>query len=389
MINFTKQIVSIPSLPGKEAEVAAAIQKEMINLGYDKVWTDTAGNVIGKINGGDGPSIILNGHIDHVDPGALKDWPYPPFSGEIVNGELWGRASVDMKGPVACMIYATSLFKQLGITPPGNIFMTAVVMEEVGGIGTQHLVSHLKAQAAICGEPSNNILRRGHRGRVELSIQFKGRSAHASTPHLGENPHYLAASFLKQLSTLTMAQDDVLGFSTVVPTLYSTDQSSANVIPGQINLTLDWRNVASETPSDILTKIQGLMDHCLIEDSVKLTAPPVVKIATDEVRTYTGMQEEYPSLFPPFLLSEDNPYVQAAQTALINTLGQNTGNDIWRFATDGGHLMAAGIPTIGFGPGNDALPHTNQERINLAQMEDAMVGYVGLTLALAEAAKRN
>ena len=63
------------------------------------------------------------------------------------------------------------------------------------------------------------------------------------------------------------------------------------------------------------------------------------------------------------------------------------GVDVWRFATDGGHLMAAGIPTIGFGPGDDALPHTNQERISLAQMEEALVAYVPLILSLAEAAK--
>ena len=51
--------------------------------------------------------------------------------------------------------------------------------------------------------------------------------------------------------------------------------------------------------------------------------------------------------------------------------------------------MAAGIPTVGFGPGDDTLPHTNQERISLAQMEEAVVGYVALMLALAEAAERN
>ena len=83
-------------------------------------------------------------------------------------------------------------------------------------------------------------------------------------------------------------------------------------------------------------------------------------------------------------MPEDSPFVQVSYAALVKTLGRAEGVDIWRFATDGGHLMAAGIPTIGFGPGDDTLPHTNQERISLLQMEEAVGGYVALILALAD-----
>lgn len=383
MIDFTQQIVSIPSMPGQEGEVAQVISNEMNELGYDEVWIDEAGNIIGKINGGDGPVIILNGHMDHVDAGPADGWPYPPFEGRIVDGELWGRASADMKGPVACMMYAAGLFKQLGLTPPGDVFMTVAVMEELGGIGTQHLVSHLKAQAAICGEPSNNTLRRGHRGRIELVVKFEGRSAHASVPHLGVNPHYAVASFLSALPSLSLAFDETLGSSTVAPTLYSTDQISPNVIPGQVYLTLDWRNVPGESPEEIVTKIQELLDACLAEGSSKAT----VTVTTDEFITYTGKVDVLSSIFPSYILAADDPFVKAAHAALINVLNRDDGVDVWRFATDGGHLMAAGIPTIGFGPGDDTLPHTNQERISVAQMEEALVAYVSLILALAEAAK--
>jgi acetylornithine deacetylase/succinyl-diaminopimelate desuccinylase-like protein len=86
-------------------------------------------------------------------------------------------------------------------------------------------------------------------------------------------------------------------------------------------------------------------------------------------------------------LPENDKFLQAAQAALVNALGRNDQIDVWRFATDGGHLMAAGIPTIGFGPGNERLAHTNQERISLIQMKEAVVGYIALILALTEAAK--
>jgi acetylornithine deacetylase/succinyl-diaminopimelate desuccinylase-like protein len=99
------------------------------------------------------------------------------------------------------------------------------------------------------------------------------------------------------------------------------------------------------------------------------------------------MAETFPSIFPSFLLPEDHPLLQAGQKALSEALGRDDGIDIWRFATDGGHLMAAGIPTVGFGPGDERLAHTNQERINLAQMNEAVVAYAALVLALAEGSK--
>ena len=290
-----------------------------------------------------------------------------------------------MKGPVACMIYAVSLFKQLDLTPPGNILMTVPVMEEVGGVGTHHLTAHLGGDVAICGEPSRNILRRGHRGRVGLQITFKGRPAHASAPHLGVNPHYSAAAFFSLLPTLEMAQQDGVGTSSVVPTLYVTDQTSPNVIPGEVQLTLDWRNVPSESPEEIVAKTQALLDRCQAEKKSD-SSETIVEITSFEFTTYTGMITSLPDIFPSFLLAEDDPLVQAAQTTLVEVLGRDEGVDIWRFATDGGHLMAAGIPTVGFGPGDERLAHTNQERMSLAQMEEAIVAYAALILTLAEAA---
>jgi acetylornithine deacetylase/succinyl-diaminopimelate desuccinylase-like protein len=285
------------------------------------------------------------------------------------------------------MMYAASLFKQLGLTPPGDVLMTVAVMEEIGGLGTQYLASQLEADVAICGEPSRNTLRRGHRGRVGLIVTFKGRSAHASMPHLAVNPHYGAAAFLSRLPTLLMAQDEALGAATVAPTLYATDQISANVTPGEVYLTLDWRSVPTEPAEQIVAKVQNLLDNCLAAEELG-DIQARVEVAATELTTYTGMVKTFPAVFPSFLLSVDNPFIQAARTTLVEVLGRDDSVDIWAFATDGGHLMAAGIPTIGFGPGDERLAHTNQERISLAQMSEALMSYTALILALAETAKR-
>jgi acetylornithine deacetylase/succinyl-diaminopimelate desuccinylase-like protein len=204
---------------------------------------------------------------------------------------------------------------------------------------------------------------------------------------LGINPHFNAALFLQSLHTLALGQDNALGPATVAPTLYRTDQVSPNVIPGQVNLTLDWRNVPHESPEEIVNKTQALLDACTADETVDPNTRAVAMVSRKEYTTYTGMVEMFPSIFPSYLLPENDRFVQAAHGALVEALGRDDGVQIWHFATDGGHLMQAGIPTVGFGPGNEKLAHTNQERISLAQMQEALVGYVALILALANAAQ--
>ena len=385
LIDFTQRLVAMPSLSGDEGNVAALIVDELKRLDYDDVWTDEVGNVIGKIKGSGGPSILLNGHMDVVDPGPAEGWPYHPYSGQIVAGELWGRGSVDMKGPVAAMVYAAAQFKQFGLKPPGDLFMTVAVMEEIGGLGTQFMVGELNADAAIVGEPSRNELRLGHRGRIEVQIRFRGRSAHASAPDLAVNPHYSVAEFLQRLPDLNLGEDPVLGKSTIAPTLYRTDQVSANVIPSEVILFLDWRNVPAETTDVAVEKLNRLVENCVAAGCVDVNFKPEVSVTCEDLTTYTGAVKNFASVFPAFSTAPENPLAVAAQAAITAAAGGTRSYDVWQFATDGGHLMAAGIPTVGFGPGNDRLAHTNQERIGIADLKDATATYAPLVQALAVA----
>jgi putative selenium metabolism hydrolase len=283
LIAFAQKLVQTPSMPGEEGQVAHLIQQKMQTLGYDEVSTDAYGTVIGRLKGGSGPSLMLNSHMDHVDPGDPSGWPHPPFSGHLVDGHLWGRASVDMKGPLACMVYTPAILKSLNIAPPGDLYVTTAVMEEVGGIGTSYLAQHLHSDCAIVGEPSKNTLRLGHRGRVEIQIVITGKAIHASIPQAGLNPHYILADFLRVLPNLPMVSHPRFGSSTFAPTLLHSDQNSANVTPGQLTLTLDWRNIPSESPDAILAKLNSLLQTCLPPQ-----ASGEARLASHHFTTYTG-----------------------------------------------------------------------------------------------------
>lgn len=386
LIDFTRRIVATPSLSGEEGDVASLIVAELKKLKFDEVWTDEVGNVIGKIKGGKGSSMLLNGHMDVVDPGPHDSWPHPPYSGEVVAGELWGRGSVDMKGPVAAMIYAVAQFKQLGIQPPGDVLMTVAVMEEICGLGSQFMANSITADAAIIGEPCNNQLRLGHRGRLEIQVRFFGRSAHASAPHLAVNPHFAAANFLNRLGELRLDEDDVLGQSTIAPTLYQTDQVSSNVIPSEVVVFLDWRNVPSETTAIALRRLENLIAAIAKESSTEHSiAPPAVSVTSHPRLTYTGVLRDFEAIFPPFATTPNHVLAEAAARVISASTGKPAAADVWKFATDGGHWSAAEMPCIGFGPGNDSLAHTNQERISVDELCVAAATYAPLVCELAKA----
>lgn len=374
LIAFAQRLVQTPSLSGREGDAAALIESEMARLGYDEVWVDEVGNVIGRIAGGDGPSLMLNGHMDHVDSGDPARWPYPPFGAEIHDGALWGRGVADMKGALAAMVYAGGVIKKLGIPPGGDLYVTAVVQEEVGGLGTRHLARSLPVARAVVGEASSNHLRRGHRGRVELVAHFEGRSVHASMPDLGINPHFSMARFLTKLPSLHMAADPAYGTSTVAPTRVVSEPESANVTPGALRLVLDWRNIPGEGPGEILAKLEALMAR-----SLESGRQGRIEIATKELISYTGFQMSYSDTFPSFTTAVDHPWLVEAQDILATALGREVKVGTWPFATDGGHMAAAGATVLGFGPGEDRLVHTVEERLPLNELVESVVGYAALS----------
>lgn len=375
LVAFAQRLVQTPSLPGHEEEVAALIQAEMERLGYDRVWADRAGNVIGRIAGGDGPSLMLNGHMDHVDAGDPAHWRHPPFGGEIHDGALWGRGAADMKAALAAMVYAGGLVKALGATPAADLYVSAVVQEEVGGLGARTLARDLPVARAVVGEASGNHLRRGHRGRVEIIVQFEGRSVHASMPDLGINPHFSMARFLSALRTLAMTTEAAYGASSVAPTRVVSEPQSANITPSLLRLLLDWRNVPRERPAEIVAKLEGLLASCL-----EPGCQAKIEIVTKELVSYTGLSVAYPDTFPSFTTPADHPWLTEARTALQQILDRPVEIDIWPFATDGGHFAEAGLTVLGFGPGDARVLHTVEERLSLEELVASVAGYVALSL---------
>jgi putative selenium metabolism hydrolase len=371
-IDLLQQMIRTPSLPGEEGEMARLVAAEMRDLDYDEVRVDEVGNVLGRIRGrGDAPDLMFNTHLDHVDVGDPAGWPHPPFGGEIHDDRVWGRGAVDIKGPMAAQILGVARLLE-GDRPPGDVWVTAVVQEEIGGVGARHLAETLSTPIVVVGEPSRNALRRGHRGRTELVVHCVGRSVHASVPEKGINPLYSLGLFLEGLGNLEMPVDVDLGPSTVAPTLLRTDQTSANVVPGEVWQTCDWRNIPGQSGEDVRSVLETLARQVLADPRAPADAEITVTIPEVDRRTYTGLQRLIPGAHPAYILPADHPAVASAESICSEVLKVEQQAGIWQFATDGGHYAAAGMVPIGFGPGNEFLAHTVDEHIEIPALEEAM-----------------
>ncbi|MGM0669811.1 MAG: M20/M25/M40 family metallo-hydrolase, partial [Gemmatimonadota bacterium] len=210
---FAQDLIRIPSPSGEEGEVAARVMGEMESLGYDDARIDGMGNVIGLIRGtGQGPSVMLNCHMDVVAEGDPDQWEHPPFDGVVEGGFLHGRGAMDIKGPLAIQTHAAASLR--GMTS-GDIIVAHTVFEERGGWGMEELMrsGEVSPDVVIIGEATRGDVTTGHRGRAEVEVVVRGLAGHASAPERARNALDLVPQVLAGVRRLASRQpsDPVLG----------------------------------------------------------------------------------------------------------------------------------------------------------------------------------
>jgi acetylornithine deacetylase len=161
-------------------------------------------NLIGHFKGaGGGRSLILNGHIDTMPYGEKDLWEHNPFLGEVVDGEIYGLGSTDMKGGLAASLLAIDLIRKAGIKLQGDIIFESVIDEEGGGNGTLACVQKgYKADGAVVCEPTDNNLQIGHMGFVFYRIKVQGKALHSSRKWEGVNAIEKAIKLIEALNEL-------------------------------------------------------------------------------------------------------------------------------------------------------------------------------------------
>ncbi len=376
MIQFLRRLVQTPSLSTQEGAVAALIAEEMKRLGFPDVRIDPMGNVIARLGTGERPILLFDAHMDTVDAGDPAAWRHDPYSGAIEDEVLYGRGAADMKGAIAAMVYGAKQLLEQGLPRRGTLVLAMVVQEEpCEGLAIREVIEEQGIQPDFCllGEPTNLGLARGHRGRLEACITLRGRSCHASMPEDGENAIYGAARVIVGIELLAqqLNSDSLLGRGSIAVTEISSEAESRNAVPHRCVLYVDRRLTSDETEAKALTELRRTITREGVD----------AEVAVSEYRatSYAGYPCQARQYHPSWLLPENDPFLMRCAQALEGALGSRPRTLCWQFSTDGVYTAGmAGIPTVGFGPGEERHAHTVDERVRLADVVAAARGYAAI-----------
>lgn len=374
IIQFLRELCAIPSMDSQIGPVGERAQEEMRKLGFDDVWFDSMGNTVGRI--GDGSRILLyDSHIDTVGIGNPEEWEWDPFVGKIDNGRFYARGACDEKGSTPPMIYGLKIARDLGLLDGWTAYYFGNMEEWCDGIAPHALVEHegVRPDYVVIGEPTKMQVYRGHKGRVEIEVISRGRSAHAASNHLGDNAIYKVLPLIEGVSKLEphLGDDPFLGHGKITVSDMKVSTPSINAVPDLARVYIDRRITFGESAEDAVAQVRALVDQALL-DSGDITVE-MMKYAEP---SYTGFVFPVDKYFPAWALDEDHPLVQAGLQAsrLIGLPEHPAGK--WNFSTNGIYWMGkAGIPSIGFGPGEEETAHTTQDSVLLADVIKAAEFY--------------
>ncbi len=367
--NLSK-LVKIKSLSTQEKDVQLELKRQMEEAGFDEVFIDGLGNVIGRI--GNGKKILaIDGHMDTVDMGNIDNWSFDPLGGEIKDGFVHGRGTVDQEGGPAAFVTSGRILKELGFDKDLTIYFVGSVMEEdCDGLCWKYIIEEdkIKPDFVISTEPTNLNIYRGHRGRMEIHVHFYGVSSHGSAPERGKNAIYMASRAALEIEKLNerLAYDEFLGKGSVTISEIISGSPSLCAVSDYARIHLDRRLTWGETKESAVKEVEEIVKGMNAK----------VEVLNYSEKAYTGLEYGMEKYYPTWKMAETHEVVQTGVSAFTKLFGKEPVVDKWTFSTNG--IMTCGtykIPTIGFGPGNEVLAHAPNEKVPVNDLVIAAAFY--------------
>ena len=373
IVRFMREICAIPSMESQIGPVGERIAEEMRKLKFDEVRFDKMGNILGRI--GDGPRVIVfDSHIDTVGIGDPHEWEWDPFEGKIEDGVLYARGACDEKGSTPGMIYGMAAARDLGLLDGWTAWYFGNMEEWCDGIAPNTFVEVdplVKPDYVVIGEPTKMQVYRGHKGRIELKVTAKGVSAHAASNHVGINAIYLLLPVIAGIRDLEpqLGDDPFLGNGKITVSDMHVKTPSINAVPDEAVIYIDRRMTFGESKEAAIAQVEALIPK---ESKDRVT---VEALFYDEP-SYTGFVFPVDKYFPAWAIPEDHHLVQAGLEARREIGLPETPASKWAFSTNGIYWAGkAGIPSIGFGPGDEVTAHTVKDSVRLDDVVKAAEFY--------------
>jgi len=362
IIQTASDLVKIPSRnpPGEEKRCAEYIYSRLKEFGLEThLVSEPFSNrpqVVALLRGKGENTILLNGHMDTVPEGDPEDWSMDPFSGKVKDGFLYGRGSVDMKSSLAIMMHIAKFVKE-----NGSILLTFAVGEERAEAGTSTLLSYIKrfnlnVRYGLVLEPTALKVATCQKGAAWFRIKLKGRAAHASAPDEGINAIEFASKVMHAIndyrSEITKRKHRLADPPTCTITMISGGFKE-NVIPDKCELVIDRRLVPSESSNIVEHELRTFID----------------KLQLDYALDKIGSRE-------PVEIDDNAAIARAVIDATSEATSTSTSIICFPGATDNEHLVASGIQSLVWGPGNLNKAHTIDECISIDEMKHATIALV-------------
>ncbi|MCW5861407.1 MAG: YgeY family selenium metabolism-linked hydrolase, partial [Caldilineales bacterium] len=228
-------------------------------------------------------------------------------------------------------------------------------------------VEGIRPDFVVVGEPTRMQVYRGHKGRVEMQVVAKGVSCHAASNHLGDNAIYKMLPVIAAIRDLEpqLGDHEFLGHGKITVSDMQVKTPSINAVPDECTIFIDRRLTFGESKEGAIAQVQALIPADLRDDFE-------VSMLHYDDPSYTGFVFEVEKYYPAWALPEEAAIVRAGVEAASNYLGRPVPTGKWEFSTNGTYWMGkAGIPSIGFGPGNEIYAHTVEDQVPLQDVVDA------------------
>lgn len=281
------------------------------------------------------PRLLLAPHTDTV---SVVGMTIDPFSGEVREGKVWGRGASDTKGPMAAMLDALRVCRDLLPELSHEIWFAGLMGEEAGQHGSAALAAEEHFDFVIVGEPTNLQTVHTHKGAANLILRTTGRAAHSSTPQLGENAiekmlDVLAAFRIRAGEDFSPQTDPVLGPPTFSIGIVQGG-SKINIVPDACEAQINIRTVPGQN-------IQPLLDGL--------------------IRDFPGLIIDS-ALSTPLWTDPTHPLIRTLESCGATPIGAP-------WFCDGALFSAAGMAAVALGPGSLAQAHTADEWITVEDLE--------------------
>lgn len=375
LAELTSRLIKIPShwdVPSKEVEVVKAVAQFLNSEGipYELQHVeDERYNIIACLKGtGGGKSLSLAGHLDTVPPYNMK---VDPFGGKIEDERVWGRGTVDMKGPDACMLLTLAAFKRSGIKLAGDLYFTGVLAEETNSDGAESLIeSGFRTDGVIIGEPSGICYSIGHRGLEWIEVEFFGKTAHGGVPEEGVNAILQATKFITRVQEKIVPALKERYHPHMGPSVMNFGKIEGGLQPstvaGSCTLQLDRRYLPWESVKSLMKEYQDVIDELSAEDPTFRAELRLLDI---------GIMNKYEHV--ALETSPDDPIVDAIKYALSEVHKKPAELSTKHGWTDAALFKHYGnMPTVVFGPGDLVRAHGPEEYITFQELEDGFRTYL-------------